>query len=161
MGADNTLDYLAVPAACKVVKAFPDLGWRDAPSSLPGQKAAPALQLGLVICLGANCDPSAAGIQTLLSASELVSMFGLRCLGRFADELDALKALDRVFHLSDDWEDAYEAALSRATNPSTFQVTPADLETPSTFLQGGAAAIPAQAGRAAVAARSSRPSAQE
>ena len=55
-GADNTLDYVHASNGAKLVSAFPNLGWIDAPSAAPGVKAAPALAIQAVTCCAASGD---------------------------------------------------------------------------------------------------------
>ena len=153
-GTDDTLDYVRVPAACKIVKALPDLGWVDASSASPGHMAAPILKIAFGACTAATADwatPPAA-IKALLTLSELLVAPSLPFLTRCADALDGLGVYDKVYKQTDKFLDAVELAVGRAPNPSPFELQAGDLVETTTFLNGGSPGVPAVAGVAAVAA---------
>jgi hypothetical protein len=129
-GADNTLDYVAVPTACKIIKSLPSLDWKVASAVMPAHHAAPALQLAWVVCAPAHADFDAAAAAPMLALSELTVRFTLQTLNIFADAIDSLKVFDRIYKRSDDYFDALERALPAAPSPSPFLVATANLEEP-------------------------------
>ena len=144
-GTDDTLDYVRVPAACKIVKALPDLGWVDASSASPGHMAAPILKIAFGACTAATADwatPPAA-IKALLMLSELLVAPSLPFLTRCADALDGLGVYDKVYKQTDKFLDAVELAVGRAPNPSPFELQAGDLVETTTFLNGGSPGVPA------------------
>ena len=102
MGVDNTLDYPAVPAACQGVMASVVHDRRNASAKFSEQQPAPALQLGLVICLKRLGDSSATEEQTLIFTSKVGPVLELLRLVRIIDESNELKTLDCAFRSPDD-----------------------------------------------------------
>ena len=88
-----------MPAACNIVKAFPDLGWVDGPT--PGYKAAPMLALSFCSCAAATADWDTAAIKALLDLSELLVAPTLTFMQQCADGMDALGVYDKVYPVSD------------------------------------------------------------
>ena len=112
VGADNSLDYVEVPAACNIVKAFPDLGWVDGPT--PGYKAAPMLALSFCSCAAATADWDTAAIKALLDLSELLVAPTLTFMQQCADGMDALSVYDKVYRTTEVFIEAAELAVQRA-----------------------------------------------
>ena len=112
VGADNSLDYVEVPAACNIVKAFPDLGWVAGPT--PGYKAAPMLALSFCSCAAATADWDTAAIKALLDLSELLVAPTLTFMQQCADGMDALSVYDKVYRTTEVFIEAAELAVQRA-----------------------------------------------
>jgi len=87
VGADNTLDYLRVPAACAIVRALPNpkLGWVDASSVAAGEQAAPALAIQAAVGFPLFArDWDSAVVQPQMALSELLVVCSLAALERCA-----------------------------------------------------------------------------
>ena len=150
VGADNSLDYVEVPAACNIVKAFPDLGWVDGPT--PGYQAAPMLALSFCSCAAATADWDTAAIKALLDLSELLVAPTLTFMQQCADGMDALGVYDKVYRTTEVFIEAAELAVQRAPVPSPFEMSAGSLVETTTFLNGGAPAVAAVLGQPAVPA---------
>jgi hypothetical protein len=114
-GADNTLDYVAVPRECKVVSGLPRLGWRDSSAAVANTQAAPMLSIAGAVCLPAFFSRLGAGPTAALELlSELLVVCSLIFLGRCADTCASLSLFDIPLDNMRDWGSKLSASLRRA-----------------------------------------------
>ena len=139
---DDTLDYVRCDKQCKLVQAFPSLGWRDASVLGVNQVAAPALAIQFPTCIACfSTDWDGAPMAPLMASAELVSMFTLTRMGAGADALESLGVLAKVYTTTEAFLGALEVALPRLPTPSPFLLAGGEIVVPTPFLQGGSPAI--------------------
>ena len=120
-GADDTLDYVRCDNRCKLVAAFPNLGWLDASTFEMNQIAAPALTIQYLTCaVFFFTDWEGAPVVQQMADEELGSSFTLACLGTRADILESQGAFAKVYLATEAFVGALELAFDSAELPTTL-----------------------------------------
>ena len=97
-GTEVELDYVSVDKSAAVVKAFPDLGWKDSSAVTANTVAVPLLSLAGVVCLPAFIDdPTTPASKTILTeAADADRHMYLCCLRMFASRCVVVLLVCRV-----------------------------------------------------------------
>jgi hypothetical protein len=120
-GADDTLDYVCCDNRCKLVAAFPNLGWLDASTFEMNQIAAPALTIQYLTCaVFFFTDWEGAPAVQQMANEGLGSSLTLACIGTRADILESRGSLAKVYTATDAFSGALELAFDSAELPTTL-----------------------------------------
>ena len=97
-GADDSLDYVRCDKQCKLVAAFPNLGWLDASVLGVNQMAAPALAIQLPTCVACfSTDWGGAPLAPLMASGVGIFVHSCPHVGAGADALESLGVLAKVY----------------------------------------------------------------
>ena len=127
-GADPELDYLAVDASASIVKAFPNIDWKDSSALQANTRAAPLLVLAGLVCLPGHLDDLAApAAQTILDLAEVTAIPTITFLERCADTCDSLGLFAVPLDTTIEFKNKLLPALARIPAPSPFRMAAGDL----------------------------------